>query len=87
MKNIGILTSGGDAPGMNAAIRAVVRTAIYNGRNVYGIYEGYHGLIEDNIFEMHASDVSNIIQRGGTILRSARSKRFLRKNFSKYHMK
>ena len=81
MKNIGILTSGGDAPGMNAAIRAVVRTAIYNGRNVYGIYEGYHGLIEDNIFEMHASDVSNIIQRGGTILRSARSKRFLEKEF------
>ncbi len=66
---------------MNAAIRAVVRTAIYNGRNVYGIYEGYHGLIEDNIFEMHASDVSNIIQRGGTILRSARSKRFLEKEF------
>lgn len=81
MKNIGILTSGGDAPGMNAAIRAVVRTAIYNGRNVYGIYEGYHGLIEDYIFEMHASDVSNIIQRGGTILRSARSKRFFEKEF------
>lgn len=81
MKNIGILTSGGDAPGMNAAIRAVVRTAIYNGRNVYGIYEGYHGLIEDNIFEMHASDVSNIIQRGGTILRSARSKRFFEKEY------
>ncbi|HRR52837.1 MAG TPA: 6-phosphofructokinase, partial [Bacteroidales bacterium] len=48
MKNIGILTSGGDAPGMNAAIRAVVRTAIYNGRNIYGVYEGYHGLIDDN---------------------------------------
>jgi len=81
MKNIGILTSGGDAPGMNAAIRAVVRTAIYNGRNIYGVYEGYHGLIDDNMFEMHASDVSNIIQRGGTILRSARSKRFLEKEF------
>ncbi|MGB4665964.1 MAG: 6-phosphofructokinase, partial [Bacteroidales bacterium] len=81
MKNIGILTSGGDAPGMNAAIRAVVRTAIFNGRNVYGIYEGYHGLIENNMFEMSASDVSNIIQRGGTILRSARSKRFLEKEY------
>lgn len=81
MKNIGILTSGGDAPGMNAAIRAVVRTAIYNGRNIYGIYEGYHGLIENNMFEMSASDVSNIIQRGGTILRSARSKRFLEKEY------
>lgn len=81
MKNIGILTSGGDAPGMNAAIRAVVRTAIFNGRNVYGIYEGYHGLIENNMFEMSASDVSNIIQRGGTILRSARSKRFFEKEY------
>jgi 6-phosphofructokinase 1 len=81
MKNIGVLTSGGDAPGMNAAIRAVVRTAIFNGRNVYGIYEGYHGLIENNMFEMHASDVSNIIQRGGTILRSARSKRFFEKEY------
>jgi len=76
MKNIGVLTSGGDAPGMNAAMRAVVRTAIYNGRNVYGIYEGYHGLIENNMFKMSVSDVSNIIQRGGTMLRSARSKRF-----------
>jgi len=75
------LTSGGDAPGMNAAIRAVVRTAIYNGRNIYGVYEGYHGLIDDNMFEMHASDVSNIIQRGGTILRSARSKRFFEKEY------
>ena len=66
---------------MNAAIRAVVRTAIFNGRNVYGIYEGYHGLIENNMFEMSASDVSNIIQRGGTILRSARSKRFFEKEY------
>lgn len=81
MKNIGVLTSGGDAPGMNAAIRAVVRTAIYNGINVYGIYEGYHGLIENNMFEMSVSDVSNIIQRGGTMLRSARSKRFLEKEY------
>lgn len=81
MKNIGVLTSGGDAPGMNAAIRAVVRTAIYNGRNVYGIYEGYHGLIENNMFKMSVSDVSNIIQRGGTMLRSARSKRFFEKEY------
>lgn len=81
MKNIGVLTSGGDAPGMNAAIRAVVRTAIYNGINVYGIYEGYHGLIENNMFKMSVSDVSNIIQRGGTMLRSARSKRFLEKEY------
>ncbi|HPU47470.1 MAG TPA: 6-phosphofructokinase [Bacteroidales bacterium] len=87
MKHISILTSGGDVPGMTTAIRAVVPTAIYNGRNVYNIYEGYHGLIEDNIFNIHIDDISNIIQRGGTILRSARSKRFLRKNFSKYHMK
>ncbi len=81
MKNIGVLTSGGDAPGMNAAIRAVVRTAIYNGINVYGIYEGYHGLIENNMFKMSVSDVSNIIQRGGTMLRSARSKRFFEKEY------
>ncbi len=81
MKNIGVLTSGGDAPGMNAAIRAVVRTAIFNGRNVYGIYEGYHGLIENNMFKMSVSDVSNIIQRGGTMLRSARSKRFFEKEY------
>lgn len=79
MKNIGVLTSGGDAPGMNAAIRAIVRTSIYNGRDIYGIYEGYHGSIEGDIFKMQASDVSNIIQRGGTILRSARSQKFLEK--------
>ena len=83
MKNIGVLTSGGDAPGMNAAIRAIVRTSIYNGRDIYGIYEGYHGLIEGDIFKMQASDVSNIIQRGGTILRSARSQKFLEKNIDK----
>ena len=76
MKKIGVFTSGGDAPGMNAAVRAVVRTCIYNKIIPYGIYEGYHGLIEGNIKELTSRDVSNIIQRGGTILRSARCKEF-----------
>ena len=69
MKNIGILTSE-EMLWDECCYKSVVRTAIFNGRNVYGIYEGYHGLIENNMFEMSASDVSNIIQRGGTILRS-----------------
>lgn len=76
MKKIGVLTSGGDAPGMNAAIRAVVRTCIYNNIEVYGIYEGYKGLIEGNINPLSSKDVSNIIQRGGTILKSSRSQEF-----------
>lgn len=76
MKKIGVFTSGGDAPGMNAAIRAVVRTCIYNNIEVYGIYEGYKGLIEGNIKQLTSKDVSNIIQRGGTILKSARCKEF-----------
>jgi len=76
IKSIGVLTSGGDAPGMNAAIRAVVRTAIFNNLKVYGIYSGYEGLIDAKIKEMTTKDVSNIIQRGGTILGSARSDRF-----------
>ena len=75
--NIGILTSGGDSPGMNAAIRAVVRTCVYHNINVYGIRRGYQGLIEGDIFKMQATDVSNIIQRGGTILKTARSKEFM----------
>ncbi|MCO5274502.1 MAG: 6-phosphofructokinase [Flavobacteriales bacterium] len=75
--HIGLLTSGGDAPGMNAAIRAVVRTAHYYGMQVSGIMEGYEGLIQDAIKPMGVRDVSNIIQRGGTILRSARSRSFL----------
>jgi len=75
--HIGILTSGGDAPGMNAAIRAVVRTAHYYGMQVSGIMEGYKGLVQDAIRPLGVRDVSNIIQRGGTILRSARSKAFL----------
>ena len=76
IKKIGVLTSGGDAPGMNAAIRAVARTAIYYGCEAYGIYGGYQGLIEGDIKRLKSNDVSNIIQRGGTILKSARSKEF-----------
>lgn len=77
IKNIGILTSGGDGPGMNAAIRAVVRTGIYRGIEVYGIRRGYQGMIEGDIFKMKTTDVSDIIQRGGTILKTARSKEFM----------
>ena len=73
---IGILTSGGDASGMNAAIRAVTRAAIYNGFRVKGIYRGYEGLITGEVKEITTEDVSNIIQRGGTILKTARSKEF-----------
>jgi 6-phosphofructokinase 1 len=73
---IGVLTSGGDAPGMNAAIRAVVRTGIYHGLEVYGVMRGYSGMIEDDIFPMDSRSVANIIQRGGTILKTARSKEF-----------
>ncbi len=76
MKTIAILTSGGDAPGMNAAVRAVVRSAIYHGCKVYGINRGYKGLIEDDIFEMNLSSVGDIIQRGGTILKSSRCEEF-----------
>ena len=72
MKKIGLLTSGGDAPGMNAAIRAVVRTAIYYGMEVYGIERGYAGLIEDRMIPMEMRSVSDIVQRGGTKLRTAR---------------
>ncbi|MBX2932368.1 MAG: 6-phosphofructokinase [Chitinophagaceae bacterium] len=75
--NIGVLTSGGDSPGMNAAIRAVVRTGIYHGLGVYGIMRGYAGMIEDDIIKMDSRSVANIIQRGGTILKTARSKDFL----------
>ena len=73
---IGLLTSGGDAPGMNAAIRAVTRTAIFNGIRVKAIYRGYKGLISDEIREFQTQDVSNIIQQGGTILKTARSAEF-----------
>ncbi|MBO5664226.1 MAG: 6-phosphofructokinase [Bacteroidales bacterium] len=74
---IGLLTSGGDAPGMNAAIRAVTRAAIYNGWKVKGIYRGYEGLINNEIKDLSTESVSNTIQRGGTILKTARSKEFL----------
>ena len=77
MKNIGVLTSGGDSPGMNAAIRAVVRTGIYHGLEPYGIRRGYQGMIEGDIFKMQTTDVSNIIQRGGTILKTSRSSEFM----------
>jgi 6-phosphofructokinase 1 len=77
IKTIGVLTSGGDAPGMNAAIRAVVRTALANGVNVKGIRRGYHGLLNEDIFEMKRHDVSEIIQRGGTILGTARCPEFV----------
>lgn len=72
IKNIGVLTSGGDAPGMNAAIRAVVRTALHNGLNVFGIYNGYLGLYENNIRPLQSKDVAERINRGGTFLGSAR---------------
>lgn len=77
MKTIGVLTSGGDAPGMNAAIRAVVRTAISLGMKVKGIRSGYSGLIHDEIIDLDARAVSDIISRGGTMLYTARSKRFM----------
>ncbi|MBO5779956.1 MAG: 6-phosphofructokinase [Muribaculaceae bacterium] len=76
IKTIGILTSGGDAPGMNAAIRAVTRSAIFNGLKVKGIYRGYKGLITDEIVDFRTQNVSNIIQMGGTILKTARCKEF-----------
>src|ERR1043165_9174435 len=73
---IGVLTSGGDSPGMNAAIRAVVRTGNYYGLDVFGIMRGYSGIIENDIVPMHSRSVANIIQRGGTILKTARCKEF-----------
>ena len=76
IKTIAVLTSGGDAPGMNAAIRAVVRKAIVNGVNVKGIKKGYQGLLNEEIFDMDRHSVSDIIQRGGTILGTARCKEF-----------
>ncbi|WP_375559490.1 6-phosphofructokinase [Bernardetia sp. OM2101] len=79
MKKIGVFTSGGDSPGMNACLRAVVRGALYYGVEVYGIHRGYRGMIENDIHTMTSRDVSNIIQRGGTILKTARSQRFMTK--------
>lgn len=77
MKTIGILTSGGDAPGMNAAIRAVVRTGIFNKMKVMAVKQGYNGLINGDIDEMNLSSVADIIHRGGTIIRTARSEEFM----------
>ena len=76
IKTIGVLTSGGDAPGMNAAIRAVTRSAIYNGMKVKGIFRGYKGLVDNEIIDLETHDVSNIIHHGGTILKTARCKEF-----------
>jgi 6-phosphofructokinase 1 len=76
VKRIGVLTSGGDSPGMNAAIRAVVRAALYNGLEVYGIKRGYAGLLNEEIEPMSSLSVGGIINRGGTILRSARCEEF-----------
>src|SRR5690554_1173666 len=78
-RSIGVLTSGGDAPGMNAAIGTVVRTALSFKMEPFGIYRGYHGLINDEIEKLVSSSVSGIIQRGGTVLKSARSQEFMTK--------
>jgi 6-phosphofructokinase 1 len=77
MKKIGVFTSGGDSPGMNACLRAVVRTAVYNKVEVIGIRRGYNGLIEGDFMELKSHSVANILQRGGTVLKSARSKNFM----------
>ncbi len=73
---VGVLCSGGDSPGMNAGIRAVVRTGIYHGLEMYGVMRGYSGMIDDDIIKMESRSVANIIQRGGTILKTARCKEF-----------
>ena len=77
IKTIGVMTSGGDAPGMNAAIRAVTRAGICNGFNIKGIYRGYDGLINGEIADFSTENVSGIIMQGGTILKTARSKEFM----------
>ena len=79
MKSIAVFTSGGDSPGMNACIRAVVRTCLYHGLTVHGIMHGYQGMIENQIRQLDSDDVGNILQRGGTILKSSRSKEFFTK--------
>ena len=80
IKKIAVLTSGGDAPGMNAAIRAVVRGCSYHNIECVGVYRGYQGLIEGDFEVLNARHVSNIINKGGTVLKSARSKEFMTKN-------
>jgi 6-phosphofructokinase 1 len=79
MKRIAVFTSGGDSPGMNACIRAVVRTAVYHGIEVYGIMRGYSGMIKGEFVRLDSASVANTIQKGGTILKSARSQKFLTK--------
>ncbi|MFM7839038.1 MAG: 6-phosphofructokinase [Chitinophagaceae bacterium] len=79
VSKIGVLTSGGDAPGMNAAIRAVVRTGIYHNLEVFGILRGYSGMVDNDIIPMQSRSVANIIQRGGTVLKTARCKEFFEK--------
>lgn len=81
IKKIAVMTSGGDSPGMNANIRAVVRTAMYHQLEVYGIESGFEGMIDNHIKQLDHSSVSNIIQRGGTILKTSRSQRFMEKSF------
>jgi 6-phosphofructokinase 1 len=76
IRNIAVLTSGGDAPGMNAAIRAVTRTALYHGKKVFGVYRGYEGMIENDLIELTTANVKNILAQGGTFLKSARSQEF-----------
>ncbi len=76
INNIAVLTSGGDAPGMNAAIRAVTRTALYHGKRVFGVYRGYEGMIENDIVELSTTSVKHILALGGTFLKSARSEEF-----------
>ena len=83
IKKIGILTSGGDAPGMNAAIRAVVRAALASGIEVSGIRDGYLGLHQDRIYDLHREDVSDIINRSGTILGTARFPAFVEQEVRK----
>jgi len=77
MKKVAIFTSGGDSPGMNACVRAAVRGALYQGIEIFGINRGYNGMIADDLFSMNSQSVSSIIQHGGTILKSARSKEFM----------
>ena len=77
MKKIAVLTSGGDSPGMNACIRAVVRTSLYHNIEVVGIMHGYDGMINNEFFPMGTKSVANIIHRGGTVLKTARSKEFM----------
>ena len=80
IKRIAVLTSGGDAPGMNAAVRAVVRTSVFNSIQCFAIYKGFEGLINDDIRLINARGVNNIINRGGTVLKSARCLEFKTKN-------